>query len=325
LVISGASAGLCGSVRRVHPARRDTLSKLRDHQDEAKIRQSLGSTADRRPRMYKLILRPIRTWAVLRLLELYDSVVREHVPVRVQRLGTQTWQRVLARWPALADLVGDGSEPRATPVSTAKLDAQDAPSDAVLLSPELWLAQLRDQGADWQVRSNAATALGQCQGAEVVTALIAALQDPSAEVAAAAASALALQDDARAVQALRQVLDNPDGHLSPITRAAALSGLADRLSGAELAPVLDAVRDQDAEVSIAAIAAIAERAPERSELHLLPVVRNEAGYFLPLVRLAATKALERTGVLGSPLAQELLGNESDSEIRFVLQRIATAG
>jgi hypothetical protein len=278
--------------------------------------------------MYKLIVRPIRTWAVSRLLELYDTVVREHVPARVQRLGAQTWQRVIARWPALADLVGEG-EPRSAPTSTgapaARPGAQNAPADAVLLSPELWCAQLIDPATGWEARANAATALRECQGNAVVTALIAALEDPSAEVAAAAASALAHQEDARALQALRQVLENPEGHLSPITRAAALSGLADRLSGAELAPVLDAVRDQDAEVSIAAIAAIAERAPERSELHLLPVLRNEAGYFLPLVRLAATKALERTGVLGSPLAQELLGNESDSEIRFVLQRIATAG
>jgi hypothetical protein len=274
--------------------------------------------------MYKLIVRPIRTWAVLRLLELYDTVVREHVPVRVQRLGTQTWQRVVARWPALADLVGD-TEPGPFPAAPAKPDPQNTPVDAVLLSPELWCSQLSDPHADWQARMNAATALAQCQGDAVVTTLIAALQDPSAEVAAAAASALAYQEDARALNALRQALDNPDGHLNPLTRAAALSGLADRLSGAELAPVLAAVRDQDAEVSIAAIAAIAQRAPERSEAHLLPVVRNEAGYFLPLVRLAATRALERTGVLGSPLAQELLGNESDSEIRFLLQRIATAG
>jgi len=269
--------------------------------------------------MYKLIVRPIRTWAVSRLLTLYDSVVREHVPARVQRLGIQTWQRVLARWPALADLVGD-RESRSSPTRAA-----NAPTDAVLLTPELWCAQLIDPATGWEARAKAATALGQCRGDVVVTALIAALEDPSAEVAAAAAGALAHQEDARALQALRKVLENPEGHLSPITRAAALSGLADRLSGAELAPVLDAVRDQDAEVSIAAIAAIAERAPERSEQHLLPVVRNEAGYFLPLVRLAATRALERTGALGSSLAQELLGNESDSEIRFVLQRIATAG
>jgi HEAT repeat protein len=278
--------------------------------------------------MYKLIVRPIRTWAVSRLLTLYDTVVREHVPARVQRLGSQTWQRVLARWPALADLVGDGQpRPSATAAGTSGVrpGIEDAPADAVLLTPELWCAQLRDRAAAWEARAHAATALGQCQGPAVATALIAALEDPSAEVAAAAATALARQEDARALEALRQALENPEGHLSPITRAAALSGLADRLSGAELAPVLDAVRDQDAEVSIAAIAAVAERAPERSELHLLPVVRNEAGYFLPLVRLAATKALERTGVLGSPLAQELLGNESDSDIRFVLQRIATAG
>jgi len=277
--------------------------------------------------MFQLIVRPIRTWAVSRLLTLYDTVVRERVPARVQRLGAQTWQRVLARWPALADLVGDGQPPSSplSPGTAGVRPGAEAPVDAVLLTPELWRAQLGDPAAGWEARASAATALRQCQGDAIVTALISALEDPSAEVAAAAAGALAHHEDARALRALRQVLENPEGHLSPITRAAALSSLADRLSGAELAPVLDAVRDQDAEVSIAAIAAIAERAPERSESHLLPVVRNEAGYFLPLVRLAATKALERTGVLGSPLARELLGNESDSEIRFVLQRIATAG
>jgi hypothetical protein len=58
------------------------------------------------------------------------------------------------------------------------------------------------------------------------------------------------------------------------------------------------VRDIDAEVSMAAIDAVAQRAPQAVAIDcLLPVVVDETGFFLPVVRAAATRALERAGLL----------------------------
>ena len=189
----------------------------------------------------------------------------------------------------------------------AELMTHDAQSARFVPVDDL-ASQLTD-AADWQTRAHAAETLADVDAPGVVDALMRALRDPSAEVAAAAAAALAAQRDGRALDALRAVLRNLDGYLSPVTRAAALSGLARRLADTEFGPVFDAINDPDAEVSLAAInaiAAIAKRVPQMAAARLLPVVRNESGYFLPLVRLAAVSALARTGVLTAALANELL-------------------
>lgn len=135
-----------------------------------------------------------------------------------------------------------------------------------------------------------------------IGALISALRDPSAELAAVAALKLGAAPSPDAARALREVLDNADGYFNPLTRVAALQALTHALPEApgpgELEPLLARVRDIDAEVSMAAIDAIAERAPASVAIErLLPVVLDDSGYFLPSVRDAATRALERAGLL----------------------------
>ena len=139
-----------------------------------------------------------------------------------------------------------------------------------------------------------------------VPALLRALRDPSAEVAASAAIALgafaepSLEPQCRA--ALLEVLENRDGYFNPLTRVAALQALVQRLStppsAAELEPFLGTVRDLDAEVSMAAIAAVASHAPAQVAIDkLFPVALDDTGFFLPMVRNAAERALERAGLL----------------------------
>jgi hypothetical protein len=137
---------------------------------------------------------------------------------------------------------------------------------------------------------------------EDVAELIAQLRDPSAEVASVAALKLGSKPTPEATFALREVLKNVDGYFSPLTRVAALQAFTHSLPSApgpnELEPLLELVRDIDAEVSMAAIDAIAQRAPSSIAIErLLPVVLDDSGYFLPIVRAAATRALERAGLL----------------------------
>lgn len=276
------------------------------------------------------ITQRLPSWLSSRVVGLIGAV-RERIPPKVQRLGAQTWQRAMTRFPVLGELVQPLRAPFVAAVARVKgfageaeLMTHDAHS-ARFVPVEDLASQLTD-AADWQTRAHAADTLADVDAPGVVDVLMRALRDPSAEVAAAAAAALAAQRDGRALDALRAVLRNLDGYLSPVTRAAALSGLARRLADTEFGPVFDAINDPDAEVSLAAInaiSAIAKRAPQMAAARLLPVVRNESGYFLPLVRLAAVGALARTGVLTATLANELLRTEPDASVRVALER-ATA-
>lgn len=139
-----------------------------------------------------------------------------------------------------------------------------------------------------------------------IATLVRALREPSAEVAASAAIALGecmdpqLEPMCRA--ALRETLSNADGYFNPLVRIAALQSLVRRLgtppAPGELEPLLAVVRDVDAEVSMAAIAAVALHAPPNVALdRLLPVMLDDTGFFLPVVRNTATQALERAGLL----------------------------
>jgi hypothetical protein len=55
---------------------------------------------------------------------------------------------------------------------------------------------------------------------------------------------------------------------------------------------------------------------------LLPILEDQSGFFLPLVRLAAANALTRAGALGPDLAVQLLGAEQAQSVRRVLERAA---
>jgi HEAT repeat protein len=273
--------------------------------------------------------------AVVEQLARVIERVRERIPLppsplrgQAQRFGAQAWQRITARWPALNQLIDTASSASSPPIT---IDVTPAPVSAVTAKAsgtrgdEVPIATLKSALIDpdsWQNRVDAARALGTRASSESLEALLAAIRDPSAEVAVAVVDALTLQRDGRALQALREVLGNPDGYFSPITRVAALSGLAERLLPSEWRPIVSALRDVDAELSIAAIALIAERLPHDAKEHLLPLVRDESGFFLPVVRIAAASALERTGALTPDLATELLSSERDGDVSAILARAA---
>jgi HEAT repeat protein len=176
--------------------------------------------------------------------------------------------------------------------------------------------------SSWQQRAGAAQELTHMQGEAVVQALTRAVRDTSVEVAIAAVEALAQRTEASALHPLHAVVENSDGYFSPVTRVAALSVLGRVLSDASLAPIVACVRDLDAEVSIAAIAVVADRKRATAAEHLLPILADQSGFFLPLVRLAAANALTRAGALGPDLALQLLGTEQAQSVRRVLERAA---
>ncbi len=247
----------------------------------------------------------------------------ERVGGQVQRLGERAFARVLKRWPALGELVAEPanairrrrrSAPKSSPTNGSAEPFDEAAVERLVV--ELVAAP------NWQTRASAAESLAQLDGDGVLESLARALRDPSVEVAIASIDALARRQDRASLDALRVVLENRDGYFSPMTRVAALSALGRMLSDGDLGPVVSCVRDLDAEVSIAAIAVVADRKQATAAEYLLPILQDTTGYFLPLVRLAATNALTRAGALTPQLAQQLLDREEASAVRRVLERVA---
>jgi|GEM_PF-4554759 len=227
-----------------------------------------------------------------------------------QRFGSETWQKIAARWPALGDLIGDRK------VAHARRRHQSAPQPE---TTDTLIVQLVASGS-WQARAAAALSLAHHSGEGVMQALVTALRDESVEVAVAAADALVQHPEHEATEGLLGVLQNSEGYFSPVTRVAAISTLAQRLDPAQFDPVFAAVRDMDAEVSIAAAAVITERMPSSASAQLLHVLRDTSGFYLPIVRLAVANALERAGVLHAGVVDELLPTERDPSVRRVLER-----
>jgi len=235
-----------------------------------------------------------------------------------QRFGGAAWQKIAARWPALADLIRERKTARARHRRELRRQAvHDVPPQPE--ATDALLVQLM-ASSSWQARAGAALSLAHHSGEVVVQALVRALRDSSVEVAVAAADALVQHPEEAATQGLLCVLQNPDGYFSPVTRVAAISALAQRLDAAQFDPVFAAVRDIDAEVSIAAAAVITERMPSSASAQLLHVLRDTSGYYLPIVRLAVANALERAGLLHAGVADELLASERDASVRRVLER-----
>jgi hypothetical protein len=56
----------------------------------------------------------------------------------------------------------------------------------------------------------------------------------------------------------------------------------------------------------------------------LPVLENQSGFFLPLVRLSAARALAQTNGLAPELVARLLPFEADEAVRDVLASHASA-
>jgi HEAT repeat protein len=183
------------------------------------------------------------------------------------------------------------------------------------------LAQLRD-ASDYAERARAAMALSKTVDAETTAALVAALRDPSSEVAAQAAEALGNHRGDLASSALLGVVENRDGFFNPMTRASAVRALGALLPPNEGAPVVSAVADIDALVSLAAIAALAERDETASATALMGVLENHAGFYLPLTRQAAARALTRLRNYEPERLRRLLETESDGTVREALASLA---
>ena len=255
---------------------------------------------------------------------------------RLQTLGQQTSGRMLRelaqRVPVLAELLAPYTpqsasraapqkpiEPR--PVEQRVVAPRTAPPVDELTTPAL-LGDLHS-AEDFEVRLSVVRTLGQRGGAQETAGLIVALRDSSVEVACAAAEELARVAAARnnARAALWQVVDNMDGYYNALVRGAAVVALGQCVADGELPGIFRLVEDADAEVSVAAISVVLSRAPDQAPSYLLPILVNGQGYYLPVARLAAARALERSGALGEDALSDLLQRESDPAVRGVLQRI----
>jgi hypothetical protein len=263
--------------------------------------------------------------AQVRLAPALERVLKTAWGVRVQRLGAQALRRVAARFPALAELVNLREAQHQVAIGNTAQRVFTV-RDTAQMEPLLPLGTLLDRLAhspSWQERAGAAVDLARVDAADALEPLLHALQDPSAEVAAAAIDSLARFRDARVTTALSRVLRNREGYFSPITRAAAVQGLARGASDGQLGLVVEALADLDAEVSLAAIAALGEYAPGLAGAHILPIVEDRSGYFLPFVRLAAVKALVRADKLPHQVAVNLRRTEADLTVRSALEQVVT--
>jgi HEAT repeat protein len=242
------------------------------------------------------------------------------LPAPAQRLGMVALRRAAARWPALARLLGGAMSSSETPTSApAEAPAPKREADAPALAEQV--ARLREAG-DYAERARAAQALGLMTNAEATAALVAALRDRSSEVAAQAAESLARHGGPEAVTALRAVVENPDGFFNSATRASAVRALGQMLSATEATPITAAVGDVDALVSLAAIAALAERDDTFSAGALMGVLEDRRGFYLPLTRQAAARALLRLHRYDRDRLRGLLESESDVTVRDALSSLA---
>lgn len=229
-------------------------------------------------------------------------------PVPLQRVTQRGLQRLKARIPELAELL-DGVAPKKAPRTQTKTSVSALPELLTLLAAR-----------DYQTRTKAAQALANHRQDEAIDALIGVLRDRSVEVAVAAATALSVSGGGRARRALLTVLDNAEGYYHPLTRAAAVHGLG-TLTRDDPMPLQRALRDHDAEVSIAAISALSSSYARESTVALLGIVENAEGFFLPITRLAAARGLERLPLAGLAELERVRAWEGDSLVAEVLDRL----
>ncbi len=246
---------------------------------------------------------------------IFDFLVKR-LPAPAQRLAVSALHTVAGRWPALMRLVG--MVPRTNGAAATVIS--NATSDDVTRRETL--VRLREAN-DFADRARAAGALAHVHDEETTRALVAALRDASSEVAAQAAEALGHHHGDAATAALRGVLENRDGYHSAETRASAVRALGALLPENQGSFIASAVADIDAIVSLAAIAALAERDEGASAGALIGVLENRAGFYLPLTRQAAARALLRLRHCDVDRVRGLLEGESDATVREELQLIAS--
>ncbi|MCB9660877.1 MAG: hypothetical protein R3B40_19300 [Polyangiales bacterium] len=232
--------------------------------------------------------------------------------------------------PALDESAGARASGTAT-VESASTAQEEPPAKRGEQAAASLLALRKGLAAiSWSARAEAIQRFGEDAGAPAVPALVAALSDGSAEVAASAADCLgalgevaegALKGDIE--QSLRFVLADPEGYWSPVTRAASVAALIRCMASGgvdddeTLGPVDDALRDIDAEVSLATIAALALLPRRISTPRLLKLLRDDSGFFIRPVRLAAARVLASVG-LDDAEREALLSREHDSDVRTAL-------
>lgn len=226
-------------------------------------------------------------------------------PKPLQRLTERGLAQLAARIPELASLLDQKPRRASRSVPPASVSLQEL------------FTQLA--AADYRVRLRAVQGLVHHRDQAAIDALCAALRDRSVEVAVAAVSSLQIVAGRSARMTLREVLENAQSYYHPLVRAAAVHALGGLLSEPECAPIVRALRDADAEVSIAAISALAISAPSRAGELLLELVENRDAFFLPITRLAAARGLERL----SWLPQASLARLSESELDPQLSEIVT--
>jgi hypothetical protein len=229
-------------------------------------------------------------------------------PTPLQRVTQHGLERLKARIPELAELL-DGTPKKRAPRTQSKTSVSALPELLALLGAR-----------DYQTRTKAAQALANHRDEEAIEALVGVLRDRSVEVAVAAATALSVSGGGRARRALLAVLDNAEGYYHPLTRAAAVHGLGG-LTRDDHMPLQRALRDQDAEVSIAAISALSSSYARESTIALLGVVENTEGFFLPITRLAAARGLERLPLSGITDLERVRAWEGDPLVAEVLDRL----
>jgi HEAT repeat protein len=256
----------------------------------------------------KLLLAPTfgRLQAALELLRALPW------PRPLQRLTKRGLERLSARIPELAALLQGPHGPARG--ATSRAGAQAAVQTSL---PDL-LALLAAR--DYRTRTKAVQALAGHREEASIEALIGALRDRSVEVAVAAAATLSAVGGARAQGALLAVLENRDGYYHSLTRASAGHGLGARLTAGERQPLEQALRDSDAEVSIAAISAWTVGAAQGAAAALLPLIENADGFFLPITRVAAARSLDRLPPLGTGELERLRAREADPLVGELLER-----
>jgi HEAT repeat protein len=246
-------------------------------------------------------------------------VLVSRLPRPVQHRAASALQTLAARWPRLASLLGLTTSSSVTVVADREMvptgDGHRSVESSRLRAT--YLADLQ-RNPNFLDRVHAARALASLPDEETTAALAAALRDASAEVAVEAAEALARHRGPSATSALKAALDNRDGYYSPITRAASVRSLGMLLPPEEAMPIAAAVADVDPTVSLAAIAGLADRDDAASTHALTAVLENRAGYYLPLTRQAAARALLRLRRWDERRCGPLLEDESDATVREAL-------
>ncbi len=243
--------------------------------------------------------------------------------------GHEALREVAMRWPQLAALLGlagtsDDGRTRSSPTPARKsddlADGPREPGSAELRAASL--AVLRTS-ADFAERARAADELGRIVDGETTAALVTALRDSASDVAVHAAEALQIHRGPLAASALRDVLANEDRYFRPETRTAAVRALSAILPIGDAASIGAAVADADAAVSLAAIAALAERDEAHGADALVGVIERADGFYLPVTRHAAARALSKMHGHDPARVRQLAEHEADPEVRTILESIAS--